>query len=136
MKTPPKLTMEHLSCYQPHKLQCQVTDGKITKVATLNGLYDDGSCVFYDLVESEKGFKDVKPLLLPLSELTKVQFTEMGWVNEPNGCSFTDLIIEYADNEKLDMKDVKYLCQQHFDVFGLIEAGLALNKLDYKLKED
>lgn len=53
----------------PFKLVCQVTDKGETKFSELSGVYFDGSAVFCDIVESDKGFSSVKPVLRPLSDL-------------------------------------------------------------------
>lgn len=68
-----ELELKHLAPYLPYNLKCQVTDKRKRKIATLGGLYNDGNCVFHDTIESEKGFKRIKPLLLPMSSL----YTEM-----------------------------------------------------------
>lgn len=52
-------------------LQCSVLDKGQEKTATLNGIYDNGECVFYDLVESQKGFDKIIPHLRPMSDLKK-----------------------------------------------------------------
>lgn len=75
-----KLELKHLAPYLQHNLKCQVTDKRKRKIATLGGLYNDGNCVFHDTIESEKGFKRIKPLLLPLSALYEVIDGEIGIV--------------------------------------------------------
>lgn len=122
-----KLELKHLAAYLPYGLKCEVKDQGIITHATLNGLYENGSCVFYDLVESEKGFKSVKPILIPLTDLYN-----------KNGFSVSKMITHGYHNtfwskEKFSVRHVYYhdlliLLERHFDVFGLIDGGLAINK--------
>lgn len=66
-----ELTIEHIAPYLPYGLKCQVTDKGELKIATLNAIYTDNTYVFSDIIESEQGFEDIKPILRPLSDLTK-----------------------------------------------------------------
>lgn len=50
---------------------CEVLDQQQTKIAVLSGVYENGGLVFYDTVESHHGIHSVKPILYPLSCLTK-----------------------------------------------------------------
>lgn len=67
------LKLSHLGRRLPHGLWCEVTEsnGQIIH-AELTSLYKDSfQCGFAGLVESEKGFKSVKPILRPWSDFTK-----------------------------------------------------------------
>ena len=45
------------SAYLPFELKCEVINsGKEKEIGTLSGVYNDGSCVFGDIVESSKSF--------------------------------------------------------------------------------
>ena len=60
------------SAYLPFELKCEVINsGKEKEIGTLIGVYNDGSCVFGDIVESSKGFESIKPILFSLEDLTK-----------------------------------------------------------------
>lgn len=60
------------SAYLPFELKCEVINsGKEKEIGTLIGVYNDGSCVFGDIVESSHGFESVKPILFSLEYLTK-----------------------------------------------------------------
>lgn len=66
------LKIEHLTPYLPYKLRCEVlNNGKEKEIGELMALYDDGSACFGNIVESEHGFEYIKPILRPLSDLTK-----------------------------------------------------------------
>ncbi len=65
---------------------------------------------------------DMKLILHPLSDLTKEQLREQGFFSH----------IDYLTHEKQNpMKApyemIEYLFSQHFDVFGLIDKGLAVD---------
>lgn len=179
-----ELESKHLAPYLPYNLKCQVTDKRKKKIATLGGLYNDGNCVFHDTIESEKGFKRIKPLLFPMSSL----YTEMEDGTVPMkvigemlgydlkkytyddgdvfyGFDLTDTSIPYkvpmedreiyfiyfdtqshwfymvnqflevdSDCEHIpfSLEVADYLDSLHFDVYGLIDKGLALDKTKKK----
>ena len=86
--------LHEIAPYLPYKLKCQVKDKKKTVVAQLNAVYSDGSCTFHSLVESDKGFKEVKPILRPLHDMNK----EI----EHNGEKFIPMVVlcrEYGRRE-------------------------------------
>lgn len=147
-----ELLKKALPNYLNHKLKCEVTDNGIKKIVELSGIYINGECVFHDLVESEQGFDNIKPILHPLSDLIKVG------VNLVNEHSINLLVhekfnIEYGifshykghlqfelegdSNLGYDsMKTIDYsvvdfvrneLLKAHYDLDGLIEKGLAID---------
>lgn len=144
-----KIELKHLAPYLPYGLKYRTRLGG-NKIFTLSGLVDeyrnnDYMAMHFDEHSRIKTFFiNVKPLLLPLSDAIvpydKIPFGTDGW-REPN-----DLFID--DNGKvamdfqaggqtiswpiIDMQEyTQTLFANHFDVFNLITAGLALNKLDY-----
>lgn len=150
-----ELESKHLAPYLPYNLKCQVTDRRKKKIATLGGLYNDGNCVFHDTIESEKGFKRIKPLLLPMSSLYtemedgKVPIVEIykkmfiyPQINEyriENCClKFGKHTFEWVDEFRafsldgdtayITIEASDYLDESHFDWrYGLIDKGLALD---------
>lgn len=60
---------------------------------------------------------DFKPLLLPLSEFSDTRFI-----------GTTDMLVNAVKFKELPYKYYEMLIANHFDVFGLIDAGVALNK--------
>lgn len=149
-----KLTVTHLSAYLPYHLDCQITDKGKTKIATLGGVYADGSCVFFDIVESQKGFSEIKPILRPLSDLRQ-NIGEENTINEHTinlileekfeldygvFCSFQNDIdleldgdpnLRYDSNKRINFYAVleayNELLKGHYDIFFLIEKGLAID---------
>jgi hypothetical protein len=127
-----KLELKHLAGYLPYGLKIKTTFGWDT-MQTLNDYcvnIDFEDVHYYDSLETT----DFKPILLPLSDLTK----EI----DVNGKKFVplyynafredkDFIIEFQ-NGFLHHNAIKYgiinkLLEWHFDIYGLIDAGLAID---------
>lgn len=122
-----KLLAKHLASYLPYALKCQVTDLQKIKIAELHAVYMDGSCTFCDTVESIAGFSSIKPILIPLNKLSSFAkgIKQLGYRSDEN--NFLNLIS--LINDCRCNYDLMQLCfEEHIDVFGLIEAGLAIDK--------
>jgi hypothetical protein len=68
-----------------------------------------------------------KPILRPLSDMTKDEESELRniWSDEyETGNNYTSIIADAAQ--------IKWLLSKHFDLFGLIEAGLAIDATTLK----
>lgn len=117
-----KLEIKHLVSYLPYGLKMS-SHGRIY---TLTGFIIELATIVQD-----------KPILRPLSDLKDDSFIDINnqYPNTPNwdyykedwivsGKNLSDTIIEYCV--------MQWLIENHFDVFGLIEAGLAIdiNTLD------
>ena len=80
---------------------------------------------------------EIKPILRPLSDLTKeievngekfVPRVKMGLIHDVSGNN----IFNYRTGERINILSlpyykIEYLFEWHFDVFGLIEQGLAID---------
>ena len=78
------------------------------------------------LVETAKaGLRIVKPVLRHLSDMIEEDCNLLGWDYKYQG----KIISHRAEN--LFPEEVRILLKQGFDLFGLIEAGLALDKTKY-----
>lgn len=141
------LKLEHLSPYLPYKLNCLV-DGK---ESVLNAIYDNGSCVFYDLVESEKGFESVKPILKNIAYADNTIIAHFFQHNCRLSDNYDKEIIDLFCSEhiNIDLDVIKlsdltieafqsfpyntfgWLLKNHYDVFGLVEKGLAVDYFEY-----
>jgi len=140
-----KLELRHLAPYLPYGLAVTQTtqensfviDGirKVKDYYVVIAHNDDGS--FF-----ERGMNYVKPLLRPLSDLTK-EIEHNGEIIIPanwlhNHYSNTPNWFEHSEQwikDKDDLRDticeycvVQKLIEWHFDVWGLIENGLAIDK--------
>lgn len=73
---------------------------------------------------------DVKLVLRPLSDMTE---EEKDWLDEHE--NFVNNYKQNAESELIiewDAEKTSYLLSKHFDLFGLIEAGLAIDKTTIK----
>ena len=132
-----KLTLEHLAPYFPYGLKGIVTDssnnGSIETIIGLQGteIITDFDCIEMDIF---------KPILRPLSDLTKEiehngeKFVPIEWFEEKyytldlhKQC--LRLLEEDGENwiNQSDYMLVTQLLEWHFDLFGLLEAGLAID---------
>ena len=122
-----KLELKHLAPYLPYDLMCEVKDQGKTKHAKLSGAYIDNSYAFFDTVESEHGYDSIKPILRPLSDLQKLItindeiFIPLNWIfgEDWSDAHSNPLFWQYGNTKKL--------FEWHFDVFGLIPEGLAID---------
>lgn len=132
-----KLELKHSVPYLPYKLKCLVKDYPIdvgekptNDIYTLDALYCDSECVFHDLVESQQGFKDIKPILRPLSDFEKVIAKEL-MIKFNCSLKIVQEVWKLIQKE-IKMEDVSYktylmMCENHLDFNGLIEKGLAID---------
>tara|TARA_R110000772_G_scaffold224621_1_gene335255 strand:- start:83 stop:493 length:411 start_codon:yes stop_codon:yes gene_type:complete len=131
-----KLQLKHLVPYLPYGLQC-MAQGEGKQQFELQGISD----IYYaDLHEigrtvcEQYDFEDTFPILRPLSDLfinQKIKDLRDLGSNDMlfwglNG--FTgDLTNVDVYKKDLSFSILEYLYKNHFDVFGLIEKGLAIN---------
>ena len=119
-----QLELKHLAPYLPYGLKIQVArTGTIQKLESLS----DGDHLFL-----------FKPILRPLSDLTKefeykgkkIQvLNELGFVNSVD---VKESLLFVIGKLHIPYSEFTKLCEWHFDIFGLIEKGLAIdiNTLD------
>jgi hypothetical protein len=138
-----KLELKHLAAYLPYNLQLLFE--KSGRIITMMSCYvNDGSLHIVDYNEGndyDLRVWNFKPLLHPLSDLTK----EIE-VNGEKFISIEELLHEinslvvggekYSKEEMLSMCNNSYyseawitdrLTEWHFDIFGLIDTGLAVD---------
>jgi hypothetical protein len=131
-----KLELKHLAGYLPYRL----------KIKTYYG-WDTMSTLSEDCVNTDhenyyyyncSGIDSFKPILRPLLDLTKEievngeEFVPMNWYYNKN--AFKDSFLEMQDHIK-DMLKLETcpqcifqkLLEWHFDIYGLIDAGLAID---------
>ena len=139
-----KLELEHISAYLPYALKGNafsnegfyepIINGELFRIETGKTLISHTYEPFLVVDDIEIEIQDFKPKLRPLSDLTK----EI----EVNGEKFVPIeynafkedkehLIEFQ-NKYAHYKSVKYgiierLLEWHFDIFGLIEKGLAVD---------
>ncbi len=124
-----KLELKHLAPYLPYGLEI-ITE--LNSVQKVGGLADMYHIHYYD-DKTEEGdeplIEEIKPILRPLSDLTKTGYHFI-YDKETDIESIIDWI-ELDDESKLTCKYSyefwSLLFENHFDVFGLIEKGLAID---------
>lgn len=135
------LSAVHLAPYLPYKLKCEVTDRGKKTIDIMFCVYDNGECSFANIVESNKGFSEVKPILRPMTMLDgktwnyeniPVNFLRLlGVTASEHGYSLREAE-EMVYNRRSEPFKIPYilfeqLLKFHFDVFGLIDKGLAVD---------
>lgn len=112
-----KLTLEHLIPYLPYQLKVLRPDNKT--ILEIKGI--NGQLIIFDRLDNVSQYGDIeqaKPILCPLSNLK-------------NNRDLYDFPVDYIiDNDKdseLGMDEWNILFKNHYDVFGLIEKGLAID---------
>ena len=133
-----KLELKHLAPYLPYKLKGKL-ENEDYYPTTIGELYRletsaDSDNIPYCIVDVYEGeIVDFKPILRPLSDLTKeievngdkfIPHIKLG--GRPN---LKDYDIEYLSKniDNMSYGLVSKLIEWHFDVFGLIEKGLAID---------
>lgn len=122
-----KLALKHLSAYLPYKMNCLV-DGYSKPLPMFSAYVDDQNdfgcgASLQEITGNDFGFNpdDFKLILRPMSDLPKF-IDKISPV--PNFFNIEILMKEpLASSYELFEK----LVELHFDVFGLIEAGLAVD---------
>ena len=130
-----KLEIKHLAPYFPYglMLDCEL-EGYENEIKTLFTISNSGAVV----TQPERCvylFGDVKPILRPLSDLTKeiehngerfVPIKQLSkYTNDQTSGGKNGL--EWGIIETFPYSDLIKLFEWHFDVFGLIDQGLAIN---------
>lgn len=131
-----KLELKHLSPYLPYGLKClnQNLPDEEFVVEELIGISDH--IMWSGRFSAKHGSNHIpvsaiKPTLRPLSDLTFEDLDKLGkrydiQVNNEEVHVFRDLD-ENTNPLEWRYEDVQYLLSRHFDVFGLIEKGLAID---------
>lgn len=121
-----KLELKHLAPYLPYKVGIEIFNYKRDYVgvrySTINGFYmiKDEVHVNYVGGSTGKSFTEFKPILRPLSDIDDDLFEEIGFADEED-------FKESVENGDILYNNQIKLISMHFDVFGLIDAGLAID---------
>ncbi len=127
-----KLELKHLAGYLPYWLKLKIN----TPLGTFDRKFelDCGHDFNLHLLE-----RNVKPILRPLSDLKKYigDFCFEEWVNESSGVEeleqYTSCIYKKLSDgspvnlHHLPYRIIKKMYEYHFDIYGLIDAGLAID---------
>ena len=135
-----KLELKHLAPYFPYGLKVKITmEGcnymlsTSTNIAELEGIYGDDMCLLKQNEGSfDLDFNEFKPILRPLSDLNEEIEVDGEKIDITDYVSKSE-ILQILDESKLcRIHYVPYgiigrLFEWHFDVFGLIPKGLAID---------
>ena len=151
-----KLELKHLAPYLPYGLMLKNIHtekiGQVNNIYTLGEGYDNDDIK----LSIDFGFDEhiwmFKPILRPLSDLTKeIEHNNKYFI--PLNVIKKDMLVEFSYSDRENIRSIKFpkgniciisigseivdecplgfynnLLEWHFDVFGLIEAGLAIDK--------
>jgi hypothetical protein len=126
--------MKEIKDYLHLYLGCDAMIAEGKDLYTLTAIQSNSTlCVMRNKKDSRNGDwihnKNIKPILRPLSSMTEEEMKECG-----------NLDYDFSDEPELNQWDWRefdtlisanqfhYLLSRHFDLFGLIEAGLAIDK--------
>ena len=133
-----KLELKHLAPYLPYSLKVMdLYDNKERFFVgySINHTEQVKISVYKNLLSTGRLSSEVKPILRPLSDLTTshniFEDKAICFIDESdNGGSFTidDIYFKYQESSFSDWRNAySLLLKNHFDVFGLIEKGLAID---------
>lgn len=134
-----KLKLKHLSPYLPYRLKCEVNKLSQTEIREATGCKLNHLSyinkfvykVYFGVYGYE--FKYIKPILRPLSDLTKDDFEYLNQKllkKDKFGIGDKGQLVAFGC-VGLKLKSInnyfQYLFKNHYDVFGLIEKDLAID---------
>jgi hypothetical protein len=133
-----KLKLKHLTPYLPYGFLYGIYENQKVIIRGMNYNSDYLNIDFeinnHNKVSSTCFFNEIKPILRPLSDLTKEievngeKFIPIDKINEYDETIMSYSLSFYTDcTLRLPYYVIKYLFEWHFDVFGLIEKGLAIS---------
>jgi len=134
-----KLGLKHLAAYLPHLLTIRVyraNESLFVEDLVLNGEILD--YLFENSHQRNNSINIYKPILRPLSDLTKEQREELNEIDDQITLTANHQHFKTNEGSYLDPEQVPYnyavkLLEWHFDMFGLIDTGLAVNINTVKL---
>lgn len=143
-----KLELKHLAAYLPYELNVsyekktllgKLVNDKISTIGTIDctkylaWTYDGKFLSQFDIVGKGFNMDEIKPILRPLSDLTKeveirgkvfVPIIKIGFENKKDIANFLIFTIK---NLHVPYCEMQKLLEWHFDIFGLIESNLAID---------
>lgn len=121
--------LEQFASYLPYGINCLVDEKHIVR---MDSVYSNGTCTFCNLIESEKGFKNIKLILKPLQDIDWQAF-----INDNHRLmsdaihDFIDYFVSDAANYDVAILQAPYIVFQwclknHYDVYSLLDSGEAV----------
>ena len=139
-----KLELKHITPYLPYKLRVvewyrgkQIHDEFVVDCVNWDGKNIGGSDASLDSFELERMFnlKDIKPILRPMANLFTDEFKDLrdDISDYELDVIFTWFVSELKPTNPLiciSYYVATLLFEHHFDIFGLIDKGLAIERRD------
>jgi hypothetical protein len=104
---------DYLHLYIGCRAEATTVEGAVSNVA-----------ISYTLLHDWDGWLErIKPILRKLSSMTEEEFQHMineGWIGAPTFTNWTKIVYK--------PEQFRYLLAKGFDLFGLIDSGLAIEK--------
>lgn len=123
-----KLELKHLAPYLPYSLKVEM-EGKKCNVAWMStkniAVHRPCGIGDYKRIQWKYAHLNIKPFLKPLSQLNNNE-----WKSIFVQSDIDDILDKYRIDGTLDCVEhylVQILVKHHFDISGLIEAGLAID---------
>ena len=127
-----KLELKHLASYLPYGLNIKdVKHGSVFEALHFITTPHQDFSLFKGNLDQLINDKYLKPILFPLSSLTKEDVKNFYQFNNDDFKSIDlkewaeDLMFSIKTKEPFQLSQFEYLLSKKFDVFGLIELGLA-----------
>lgn len=115
-----QLTAEHIYAYMPYNLKCKLGN-EILEINGIKYLLDSWCVSFKGDGQMWDELSSIKLLLKPLSELSEEQITEIA---NREGIR-AENVIKYTRMGIVSYRTIQMLLEQHYDLFNLIDKGLA-----------
>jgi hypothetical protein len=116
-----KLELNHLSEYLPYSLQIQSEDKSDTTILNGKMLTDKYWYRYFEVLK-------YRPILKPISDLLKDKIANYDLLGgHRNWTFYGEDWVQFKGCQLWSYMDVKTLIEHKFDVFNLIENGLAID---------
>lgn len=129
-----KLESKHLAPYLPYGLKGQVDNYEIVKLIGIQHFNLNYGKPF-NVIDGLENWSttNFKPILKPLSDLTEEHLKEFYQFNSidleliDSQEWIAEIVHMIKGNDKFQLRQFNLLFEWHFDVFGLIDKGLAID---------
>lgn len=108
-------------------LGCDVEYNLSSMRYVLIGIESDAAYIFSESIGMQiVSMFRIKPILRPLSDMTEEDYAYLN-----DGYNNSDKHSRYGSHY-WEAEQTRYLLSKHFDLFGLVESGLAIDKTTFK----
>ena len=120
-----KLELKHLAPYLPYGLQ--LAEGELSSISCR---WKTVKYVDADEDDYNTSLERIKPILKSLSECTDINSPFLNSINAdlPIQMQICDLANKRIGYWNCCYEAINTMCEHHIDIFGLIDAGLAIEK--------